>query len=307
MTTGVEDDGPRDGERDSLRDEAARLRHRAARLRRFRTAIVLFIVFALLLVIANALYPRRAPVSRPPLYTVTLVQHVRLTALILDVAQRSAGNYSVTPYAPVASNTGSSTSAVTLALTPSVPVRNAYCTPVCRVTVDKKTKEATFHLSTVSFRDVPFAYGYVLPTIWFTTSSFAWDTNGLQLEATMPSVTVDGCATGCSTSALAIEPTYELANGGRYTWSGGPPPASVIPTQVSWSIPAAQLSAPSTVSATNLSEQDSDNLRTFAAGAVLGIAGGALIGAVQEFMDSEARSSASRAARRRKRAARDGK
>ncbi len=286
-------------------DELARLRQRASRLRRFRTAIVLSIVFVLLVVVAYQLYPRRAPVSRPPLYSLVVRQYVPLTALQVEVTEKPAGHYHLMFTVVVGKDTGSATRSVSIAFQPSVKVLHLSCVPSAACAATMRNGHQSITVRPRGFNNSPGAYYYTLPEITFVSTRFAWDANGLQLEATVPTVSVLGCPKGCLGGSLRVQTIYAVVDGSSYTFTGGPPPSSVQPSSVAWTIPVAQLATPNTVSATDLSAADRDTLKTFAAGAILGIAGGALVGAVQEFMDSEARTAASRARRRRRRGAHD--
>jgi hypothetical protein len=52
---------------------------------------------------------------------------------------------------------------------------------------------------------------------------------------------------------------------------------------VTWLEPLSALSVPALATGTSESEVNLDNLRTFLAGALVGIGGGALVGAIQEL------------------------
>ena len=286
-------------------EELDRLKKRASRLRRFRTAIVLSVVFVLLVIVAYQLYPRRPPVSRPPLYSLVVRQYVPLTALQVEVTEKPAGHYQLMFTVVVGKDTGSAKRSVSITFQPSEKVQHLSCVPSVACSATMRKGQQSIAVRPRGFNKAPGAYYYTLPEISFVSTHFAWDANGLQLEATVPTVSVLGCPKGCLGASLQVQTTYGILDGSSYTFSGGPPPSSVQPSSVAWTIPVAQLATPNTVSATNLSAADRDTLKTFAAGAILGIAGGALVGAVQEFMDSEARTAASRARRRRRRGVQD--
>jgi hypothetical protein len=71
--------------------------------------------------------------------------------------------------------------------------------------------------------------------------------------------------------------------GARYDWTGGPGPYSNARSWTQWQEPLSAMSSPIGVSGSNNSASQTDTFRIFAAGILLGVAGGALIAAMQEF------------------------
>jgi hypothetical protein len=118
-----------------------------------------------------------------------------------------------------------------------------------------------------------------------------WNTNGLTVEAQLPVLkvfTTPGIGAIANPLSLTDNPTtsvsYRVPDAISYDWSGGPPPNSVSTSAVAeWDEPLQSLSVPIAVGGTNSSSASLDSLRTFAAGTLLGVAGGALVGAIQEF------------------------
>ena len=86
---------------------------------------------------------------------------------------------------------------------------------------------------------------------------------------------------------------YRVPDALSYDWTGGPEPSFVSGARlalggstlgyVEWFEPLKFLSAPIAVSGIDSSTGGLDSLRTLIAGTLLGVAGGALVGAIQEF------------------------
>ena len=279
---------------------------RAARLKRFRTAIVLSVVFVLLLLGAYRAYPQRAAVNRPPPFTIAL-HHQRGVVSSLDVNVRLLADGTST--LEIVANLPSAEPVTPLqgTLRISQEVSGAACPGQrCRIKRDHDGTLVVGFGSGAAGSSSPGVYQYTLLTLSFRAQGFAWDSNGLSLEATLPSVTSTSCVVACMSSDTPVNFTYNVAGGAAYSWTGGPTPSAVSPVVV-WYLTLGQLPSPTTVSATDLGAYNKDTVLTFVAGAILGIAGGALVGAIQEFMDSESRSAAKRAARRERRGAARGR
>jgi hypothetical protein len=128
-----------------------------------------------------------------------------------------------------------------------------------------------------------------------------WDTNGVNLEAQLPVVTINRdkildlgrpnqrLVTTPAASNTKISIIYNVPDANDYDWNGGPTPYSVTPAkatylnaEVTWYEPLNALNEPTPVGASNNSAASLDSLRTFIAGALVGAGAGALVGAVQE-------------------------
>ena len=84
---------------------------------------------------------------------------------------------------------------------------------------------------------------------------------------------------------VVADKLFEKTTG--YEWVGGPRPKSVQADYVSWGESIDAASSPVSVSANNPAGLRRDSVMTFLAGAFVGIAGGGLIGAVQEAMHAK--------------------
>jgi hypothetical protein len=130
--------------------------------------------------------------------------------------------------------------------------------------------------------------------------ALAWDTNGVNLEALLPVVTINQnkvldpgrpkqrIITIPAADNTKISIIYGVPDAHNYDWTGGPAPYSVTSAnatsdaEATWYEQLNTLNEPTPVSATNNSAAGLDSLRTFIAGALVGVGGGALVGATQE-------------------------
>jgi hypothetical protein len=77
---------------------------------------------------------------------------------------------------------------------------------------------------------------------------------------------------------------FEYPNAASYDWSGGTVPPTVSDDSVEWDISPYPTTLGMEVSAVNPDAQTSDAIKTFLAGALVGIAGAALIGGLTELL-----------------------
>ncbi len=113
-----------------------------------------------------------------------------------------------------------------------------------------------------------------------------YDSNGTTAYAQLPLVQMP------AGSEVIAEPpfvsvTYEIPNAKSYDWNTGPEPQGVATGSIVWNLtltvgPTVLQSDPVAVGGVDDAAQQRQTLMTFVAGTLLGIAGGALIGALQE-------------------------
>jgi hypothetical protein len=139
--------------------------------------------------------------------------------------------------------------------------------------------------------------------IQFAGPTLTWNANGLQVEARLPVISFlpladligykyyKGPPFAPSSPDFRID--YYIPNPAGYDWGGGPEPTVVpdsyldgklVPGYAEWTEQLGVLTASISVNGTNNSTAEWDSFRTFAAGALVGVAGGALVGALQEAM-----------------------
>jgi hypothetical protein len=121
--------------------------------------------------------------------------------------------------------------------------------------------------------------------------SLVWSENGLNIEAYLPSVQLFKSDSGPSkpfgNPHVSI---YYILSDAAYDWTGGPSPQftralSSDPShgvETDWELHKKDLGNPISVNGQDNSAATQDNLLIFVAGALVGIAGGALVGAIQE-------------------------
>jgi len=106
---------------------------------------------------------------------------------------------------------------------------------------------------------------------------FAFVENGAELEGELPAVT------GVPQSTF-MGVFYAFDQASSFDWMGGPLPTAISEGTIEWDeTPTSTLQA-IPVSAANRAAQLGDSNRTFAAGVLSGIAGGALVGFLQELL-----------------------
>jgi hypothetical protein len=116
-----------------------------------------------------------------------------------------------------------------------------------------------------------------------------YDSNGTTAYAQLPLVQVPlGSEPAAETPSVSV--TYEIPNAKSYDWNTGPQPQTVGTGSITWSLLTATTGAgfqsdPVAVGGVDNAAQQRQSLMTFVAGTLLGIAGGALIGALQEAID----------------------
>jgi hypothetical protein len=130
-----------------------------------------------------------------------------------------------------------------------------------------------------------FYYESLLPTI-LPNVAYSEESNSEYIGATLPVLQFRlsndfNIATLESVRAVV---TMEVSNASDYSWTSGPAP-SIAGNQAVWSINSPALTE-SVASGVSLPVQDEDTKLIFVAGALLGIAGGALVGAIQEALPS---------------------
>lgn len=150
---------------------------------------------------------------------------------------------------------------------------------------------------------------YLGNNLWSLTFDFTigapelgWDANGVNLEAQLPAVTIS------QTNQNTLSPSakivripvsgntnvsiiYGVPDATRYDWTGGQAPYSTTSsgavsgyTGAIWYEHLSALSEPTPSSAVNNSAANADTIQTFIAGALVGVGGGAAVGAVQEAL-----------------------
>jgi hypothetical protein len=281
--------------------------------KRSRATVALAGVAGAAIALAFWLYPSRPPVYRPsPLtYNVTLTTGQTIQSMNVDVTPSPFGEFihvSVSLLGPARTVTPGPTTQVLIDLPHGV--RAVDCThnqagdialPMC------------FYSKTSSFTTVDVISNEQqapapLSDEWTAVLSLtlqgqdlAWAQNGLDLEAQLPVLDVQterplsltppkpGHPIAPRFQAYSGNPVvriaYQVPGGASYDWTGGPPPISTgDPSgRAEWDEPLMALSSPVALSAVDNRTASMDSIWTLIAGTLLGIAGGAAVGAVQEL------------------------
>lgn len=267
-------------------------RSRSFYVKRHRAAVLLFIVFVIMLASAFLIYPNRGPVYRPQPFNVEI--DATGVASINIIVSGAAHKYSlvIAPYYLPASSPS-----ITFYVDLPYGVTPTDCgKPNCSVeTFDDVPGMGASNVVEANQASLSLSLNVENP-------AFAWKSNGLDLEGQLPQVQVDPAP---HSKGQPVNPNvtiyYVIPNGNSYDWTGGPEPAyeplgwehiygppgaSFEPSEV-WYQSVDSLASPIPISGNDNSAANSDNLRIFVAGALLGIAGGALVGAIQEFTHKE--------------------
>lgn len=260
--------------------------------KRYRRTWILLVLFIVTVAVAFFLYPRRSAVYRPPPFQVKLLASEEIRGLLIYVRKLGANHFDLlinletnVPELP------QSKEYARIYLQLPVPVTRGSCMPPdCRSRLSKSVTSYAERYDVAQFTDT-FGRGATTSTsatnFRLVTPVFAWDENGVDIEAQLPSVQLLTAYPHQPIGNPNITVAYDLS-GAVYDWTGGPSPSYVIPQdgpQVKatvWKLTSQELLNPMPVNGTDSSTAALDSFRIFLSGALLGIAGGALVGAIQE-------------------------
>lgn len=110
-------------------------------------------------------------------------------------------------------------------------------------------------------------------------TTFAWAANGLTAEASLPVVNFQNNG---NTGYGAVDVTYRIPGGAGYDWNNGPGP-----DHLTWSEPVGSATTAIQVAGNNNNAARRDTLDVLIVGILLGTAGGALVGSIQELAHAE--------------------
>jgi hypothetical protein len=259
---------------------------------RYRPTSILLVLFITVVALAFFVYPRRPVVSQQPPISVHIQTDELVQSISIGVRQLQLGRFSLE--IEMGSVTGFQGKPWFL-LVINLPV------PVTRQSCERG------NCSVLPESYTPGIYGVAVdPTIEGSGAStilavdapvFAWDANSLDIEAELPQVQVVSRNPRQSQINPNVTIAYTLPRG--YDWTGAPTPFYLPdpywgePTRPTgaliWQEKASDLANPVPVSGTDNSTASWDSYRIFISGALLGIAGGALVGAVTEVIHTKRR------------------
>lgn len=265
------------------------------RPKRYRKTIVLLIIFVATVAIAFFVYPRHATVYRPQPFKVTFYIDEKVASLNISVLKQPSGEYTLgIDIATDAQKSADNARFAVVSLELPTPVTSDSCKKYsCSSTLDNSSlfpgREYVTYTADFS-KQAPGKQFWIAHKL-FTINApvFAWNENGLDVEGQLPSVQLLNSHGGKSSNNPSVQILYTLSDA-SYDWTGGPSPeyTHVFSTdsphgvEASWNLPVTELNNPTPVSGQDNSAIAWDNLRIFVAGALVGIAGGAFVGAIQE-------------------------
>jgi hypothetical protein len=311
MTEAGSTASPRENQFDDVKSGPAagkKRRDRPFYFKRYKAGPLLLALFIITLVGAFLLNPHRSAVYRPGsafvhIYTAGTVESLD-TSLNLAVS-RSGEIYGFD--ASIGLKVGMPPKIATRPISIiDIPLPAGITPENCG---QAKSGDCTFHSGLLTAQAIflaePPSNGrrvwYGSTDILFSGLVLPWETNGLEIEGQLPVISIGPLSElpGFKPQPWApsnpnVRIDYYVPDLTSYDWTGGPVPYVVpsrscsgcsggrSPAYVEWNAPLSTLSAPVAVSGTNNSAATWDSFRTFAAGVLVGVAGGALVGAIQE-------------------------
>ncbi len=264
-------------------------------LKRYRGTWLLLSFFILVLAVAALIFPRRPPADQPPPFGVLFEVTPATQTVTMTFTKMAAGNqYELAislitvPESAALKRPAKVFAYISISLPPGVTL--AGCKPAtCSV---RSIFGGVQYSSIVEYTNVFLQTAALNVTVTLNApSSFAWNANGLAVEARLPEVffhPYSGEFTGQDVGNPKVNIIYNMPGASAYSWTGSPIPLVATDT-ATWYLTSRALTNPTQISGINNNVMSQDNFRTFAAGALLGIAGGALVGAMQEATHTKRR------------------
>jgi hypothetical protein len=134
-------------------------------------------------------------------------------------------------------------------------------------------------------------YHHESATLTFAGPPLGFDDGSGVATAELPTVEVPLDVEAQQGTVGAVEVHYKVPDASSYDWTTGPRPVNEDGDWVTWFLqlqPTGAMfeSTATSAGAINQSAQQRDQRLTFLAGALVGVAGGALVGSLQEFLDA---------------------
>lgn len=257
--------------------------------KRYTGTWILSALFVLMGVGAFALYPQRAPVYRPQPFAVFISTKATDIGIQIEVSRLQPDRFSLNIDIETPITLGEVKEP--LELTVYAPARiepvQGCQFPSCNLLSGQESYGLIYNTTIL--------YQSIIKMV-VDASVFAWDENGLNVEAELPQVQVD---TYPHRSTINPNVTVDYVLPPGYDWTGAQSPtynpqyhtdfATTPIDTMTWDETTNDLANPVPISGTNSSTARWDTYRTFTSGALLGIAGGALVGAAQEAIHANRR------------------
>lgn len=263
-------------------DPAVSQDDQAGILGRQRTPIVLAGVGVLLGLLAWWLYPRPTELPNASYDTVTVTSKFPVGIIDYSVDQVTSATAYVTITVQLSNLAGTPTSppsgTVSVALPNSIPFR-ACPNFSCAIASQKKGNNL---FQTLTFAARPGATANA--TFSLSASGFGESSNGLTASAAIPQVSYECPSFYSPCPTPTLETQYQLASASSYDWSSLPTQL-VSDTKVAWNeeVTGGEAAGRVAVGISHRNQAWNDD-KTFIAGALIGLAGGALLSALQELL-----------------------
>jgi hypothetical protein len=254
-----------------------------SRWKKYRTAIVLAVISLVLFLVTAGLYPSTTQLPVPLSSTLALqtTQPVASITYEVDQVSSSVAEMKITILLPVgAPFPPANTPIVGLVVSPPIGTSFTTCpAPMCK----SESNGVSSWKVLLGFR--PFTSpngtsGIAFADFYVRAHSFGGTYNDVNASVVAPAVIYHGSGTP------TLLTQYNIPDAARYDWSVFPLDFASS-TFATWSEPVSsgQISA-RVADGTDFANQGKDNYHTFLAGVILGLAGGALLTALQETLDA---------------------
>jgi len=251
--------------------------------KKYRTAIVLAFISLVLFLVTAGLYPSTTQLPVPLSSTLALqaTQPVASITYEVDQVSSSVAEMKVTILLPVGAPVPPATTPV-VGLVVSPPIGTSFTT--CPAAACKSESNGVSSWKVLlAFR--PFTSpngtsGISFADFFVRAHNFGGNYNDVNASVVAPAVIYHGSGTP------TLLTQYNIPNAAKYDWSVFPL-AFAGPSFATWSEPVTggQITA-RVADGTDFANQGRDNYHTFLAGVILGLAGGALLTALQETLDA---------------------
>lgn len=253
-------------------------------------SVILAVICGVLVIVSVALYPRPDNISIPSYAIVRVISTFSISTIAYQVTPEGPAESEITitirlpdgtPYPPVKAPAPY----INLDLPPRFVFRSC---PARNCSYYKYNEVYIWHQD-LSFKPAPTSVGIghtgqAEVNIFVKASDFGYASNGITAEAAIPQITYSGPGSPGSYAEYdhITSPDY-------YDWSASPP-LYVDHTTISWGESLAGGEAPAKVNiGINHANQTNSDRNIFVAGALIGLAGGALLSAVQEAFHAKDR------------------
>jgi hypothetical protein len=257
------------------KDHAAEKKEKKSIWKMTVTPVVLVVLGFALLPVALVLYPSSAQTSAPAYARVSVLTNLRITFVTFAVLQVRPGIAEIEVGVVRGTSSAPITGTPSAELEVSPPYGTSFRTcpaPAC-TPIPGNLGGLIWKLQ-LAFNPAGDAYAY----FYVKAKSFGVSVNGVNALAAIPEVFYSG--TGTPEFLVG----YHIPSAGSYDWSALPPAAYKGPF-VGWTEPLTQDDTPPKVAVgINQARQSSDNHLAFIAGALIGVAGGAVLAGVQEAL-----------------------